>query len=268
LHEASFGLAATFYDQTVKEAARRKQRLNLAHPAFGVAQLAMARGHTSAERHYAMLAQLADVLGEPDDYRAGAYHVLSNRLGHDSVEEFIQVARESAGRWNKAPVRNGVEWPDPRRPGPPIYPEALLAAYWLPTHKECVLDCAQILRGRRFVDVLFDAAEKAATNKQYEDSGTLFEAACGLLLSSTPGFEILGGRKDRSSQTDFMALYRRDEFSAPLFMPEGYFPIECKHWSKPVEAQVVRDLGGPVPEASLQAGYPGDTQRHHGGEGQ
>jgi hypothetical protein len=241
LHETAWSLAQLFYDQTLKLSAQRKERVNLAHPAFGVVQLSSRLRHMSADLHYAMIAQLADVLGEPEDYRAGAFHMLSNRWGRSRTLEFIQEAQENAARWNTEPAQSNISWPKPNRSGVPIYPEALLAAYWMPTHKEMILACAPIERGITFVAALLGAAEKAAAEKKTTLAGTLFEAAAGLLLSVTPGFTVRGGRKDPSSQTDLVALYLRDAF-CEAYLPEGYALVECKHWAEAVDVQVVREF--------------------------
>jgi hypothetical protein len=241
LHETSWALAQLFYDQTLKHSAATPRRMNLAHPAFGVAQLATQLHHPSAELHYAMLAQLADVLGERDDYKAGAFHMLSNRWGRARTEKFIEEAQSNAATWNKEAVRSHVQWPDPNRGGESIYPEALLAMHWMPSHKDTFLAHARIARGAPFVRVLLDAAKVASDNERYAESGTLFEAAASLLLSTTPGFNVRGGRKDPSSQTDIAALYLRDAF-CEAYLPEGYALVECKHWAKAVDVQVIREF--------------------------
>jgi hypothetical protein len=242
LHETAWSLANLFYDQTLKESAKRRERLNLAHPAFGIAQLAQPLGHAAARRHYSMIAQLADVLGENSEYLAGAFHFLSNRWGRKETEEFILEAQGNASDWNGSPVRTDVPWPQPNRPGAPIYPEALLAAHWLPSHRKMILDHAQLVDGRPFVALLLDEAEKAAKQEgKTTEQGVLFEAAVSLLLSATPGLEVRGARKDPSSQTDILAVYRKDDF-CEAFLPEGYLLAECKHWTKPVDVQVIREF--------------------------
>jgi len=241
LHESAWSLANLFYDQTLKESASRRKRLNLAHPAFGIAQLAQRLGHVAGQRHYSMIAQLGDVLGEEPAYRAGAFYLLSNRWGGKKTEEFISQAGVNASRWNTLPTNTTASWPEPHRPGDPIYPEALLAVDWLKSRGGTILDCAQILDGRPFVSVLLGEAEKAAAEKNTAKQGALFEAAVGLLLSVTPGFEVRGAFADASCQTDILALYRNDEF-CEASLPEGYLLAECKHWDRPVDVQVIREF--------------------------
>jgi hypothetical protein len=241
LHETAWALAQLFYDQTLKYAAATKARANMAHPAFGIAQLANYLRHASARRHYAMLAQLADVLGEPGDYRAGAFHVLSNRWGRARTLAFIKEAQDNAARWNISDPESGMPWPAANRAGEPIYPESLLVAHWMPSHKKMLLNIGRIERGLSFVDVLLNAAADAAVRGDTNGSGTYFEAAVSLLLSATPGFEVRGGRRDASSQTDVATLYIRDQF-CEAYLPEGYAIVECKHWSKPVDVQVIREF--------------------------
>jgi hypothetical protein len=104
-----------------------------------------------------------------------------------------------------------------------------------------ILDHAQLVDGRPFVALLLDEAEQAAKKKERAEQGALFEAAVSLLLSATPGFEVRGARKDPSSQTDILAVHRKDDF-CEAFLPEGYLLAECKHWKEPVDVQVIREF--------------------------
>ncbi|HEV3192420.1 MAG TPA: hypothetical protein VGY54_18040, partial [Polyangiaceae bacterium] len=72
--------------------------------------------------------------------------------------------------------------------------------------------------------------------------GTLFEAAAGLVLAVTPGFEVRGAVDDPASQTDLLASYRTDAI-VNASLPEGYALIECKYQERAVGSSLVRELG-------------------------
>jgi hypothetical protein len=123
----------------------------------------------------------------------------------------------------------------------PLYPEAFLATSWFGQRGDVLLDVAPPAKGQAFVDRLLDHLESNASTMTTTDVGTLFEAAAGLVLSTTPGFEVRSTVQDPASQTDLLVSTRTTPFGNALF-PEGYALLECKYIAK-AGAPVIRDIG-------------------------
>jgi hypothetical protein len=96
-------------------------------------------------------------------------------------------------------------------------------------------------RGRPFVEVLLDAVEnpnRASTTS----TGTRFEAATGLLLSSTPGFEVDSARETTDEQVDLVVIFAPDRL-AQLGLEPGCGLVECKSSAGKVGVTDLRDFG-------------------------
>jgi hypothetical protein len=98
----------------------------------------------------------------------------------------------------------------------PVYLEALLASRWFPSDRaKHITSLAEVKGrgGRPFVEVLLDSVENSEGESAVR--GTRFEGAVGLLLSSTPGFEVDSARKTTDEQTDLVVCYAPEPESGP-----------------------------------------------------
>lgn len=130
----------------------------------------------------------------------------------------------------------------------PAFAEAGLAARWFAAGR-----AEHILRLRNipsagtphFSDLLLDTVtpdQSTTDGAENERRGVLFEAAVGLLLSATPGFEIRRAVTEPDEQVDLLAHYKGQP-GAILHIPEGYCLVECRSGVHPVGAPALRDFG-------------------------
>src|SRR5262249_54434290 len=84
--------------------------------------------------------------------------------------------------------------------------------------------------------------EWVRNNPPTSSEGILFEAASGLLLSATPGFEVRQAFKEPDEQVDLL-IQHMTEPGDLLPSLEGYGLVECRATSTAVGAPEVRDFG-------------------------
>lgn len=129
-------------------------------------------------------------------------------------------------------------------PDEPRYIDAFLAARWFSQAFAERLLCLSDVKGNQgkpFVEVLLDTIADA-NRSTTQEAATRFEAAAGLLLSSTPGFEVLSSRKTSDQQTDLVVHYAPDRLTR-LKLAVGPGLVECKSSAKPVGVDELRDFG-------------------------
>ncbi|MBM3498043.1 MAG: hypothetical protein FJX74_05170 [Armatimonadetes bacterium] len=127
-------------------------------------------------------------------------------------------------------------------PHEPIYLEAALARRWFSSDTAARLDqLARVRTGkaRPFVEVLLRRA--AASKAPAAVRGTCFEAAAGLLLSSTPGFGVHEARSASHEQVDLVVRYQ-PEHLGPVGLDPGPGLVECKSSTEPVTSRELRNF--------------------------
>ena len=227
--EGAWAVAQLYYDQLLKREAASGDRLHKGHPACGLAILAREIGSPALSRHYAMLSSAGDLYWEhkDPDLSHGGYAVTM-------LEQFESF--DEHDRW-RAAVRRQLK----ELGGNAIYLEAFVAAKWFSdAFAQRVLTLAKVSdkEGKPFVEVLLDAVKDPIN----ESAGTRFEAAAGLLLASTPGFEVRSSRQTTDAQTDLVVWYSPDRLTR-LPMPAGPGLVECKSSKRPVGVDELRDFG-------------------------
>lgn len=193
-------------------------------------------GSSSLQRHYATLSSIGDLdfsaenntIGEPMQW------LNDGGFGPTLVEQFESFDEH-------AQFRKVVELQMKTFKSNRLHLEAFLAARWFEgKHRDSVLDCAPLNdRETSFIDkLLAKASNSGVTAKQ----GTLFEAAAGLVLSTTPGFTIDSAREETDSQIDLVFRFQPDKLF-PFELPTSFGLVECKHHEKNVGAKDIRDFG-------------------------
>lgn len=232
LWEGAWALAHLFYDQCQKKESASGQRIHKGHPACGLAIVGRDLDSPALARHFAGLSSAGDVYWEhrEKDLRYGGY-------GPTILEAYESASSHEAWRENvRVRLRTFDEGP--------VYLEPFLAARWFPRARvDHVFEHAKISdKGAKpYVEVLLDAVE---SEKQCSDTtrGTWFEAAAGLLLSTTPGFEVRPSRKTSDEQTDLVVNYKPDRLSI-LSLPPGDGLVECKSSGKSIASRELREFG-------------------------
>lgn len=231
--EGAWSLAQLHYDQLLKAEARAKDRMHKGHPACNLALLGRAIRSRSLIRHYALLSSAGDVYWEHIDasLRFGG-------LAPTMLEQFESQDRQNAYR-NR--VRKELK---PFGKREPVYLEALLVSRWFSEAYSRHITClgkVEDFGGKPFVEVLLDAVEspKGAPNTV---TGTRLEAAAGLLLSATPGFEVDSARRQPDEQVDLVVSYTPD-FLAPIGLETGPGLVESKSSVGKVTGSELRDFG-------------------------
>src|ERR1700722_17562962 len=193
--EGAWALGQLHYDQFIKEEARTKERLHKGHPACGLAILARQIGSPSLSRHYALLSSAGDVYWEHKDpgLKIGG-------LAPTMLEQFESTHQHE--NWRER-VRSYLQKFEQSKP---IYLEALVAAHWFGTRSQHVLELGSVENAKPFTEVLLDSVE-AQDKGPWTATGTRFEAAAGLLLASTPGFEVDSCRETSDEQIDLVVRY-------------------------------------------------------------
>lgn len=235
--EGAWALAQLHYDQCIKQEAQTQRRVHKGHPLCNIAILGRMIGSPSLHRHYALLSCASDVCWEheePDLVHGGLSATLLEQFeSRTSLDIWLVSVRQHATRSQK----DGKILP--------IHPEALVAGRWfteaLGQHVFAVSTLA-MNDHRRFVNVLLDSLEQQAPNDSSTSKGTRFEAAVGIALATTPGFEVDASRKAPDSQTDLVVRYERDRLTR-LDLPGGAGLVECKAEKAPIGADQLRAFG-------------------------
>jgi hypothetical protein len=126
----------------------------------------------------------------------------------------------------------------------PLYLESFLAARWFSdTYSQHFKDLAEVVKhgAKPFVEVLLDAVENPGAASP-TTTGARFEAAAGLLVSATPGFEVDSARRTTEEQVDFVVVYTPERLAQLGFDP-GCGLVECKASSGKVDVSELRDFG-------------------------
>jgi hypothetical protein len=127
----------------------------------------------------------------------------------------------------------------------PVYVESALVGRWFTDaylNRITAIATLEGRGGRPFVEVLLDAVENPPNGTPDAVTGTRFEAAAGLLLSSTPGFEVDSARKRADEQIDLVVCHTPEPL-AQIGLEAGLGLVECKSSKDPVTAGELRDFG-------------------------
>lgn len=233
LWEGAWALTNLFYDQYQKKESVTGQRIHKGDPACGLAIVGRDLGSPALARHYARLSSAGDVYWEhkDQDLKYGGY-------GPTMLEQYESADLHDAWRQN---VRKWLKRFDQE----PMYLEPFLAARWFsPARVDHVFDHAKISdKGAKpYVEVLLHAVESEKRCSDTTRRGTWFEAAAGLLLSTTPGFEVRSSRKTSDEQTDLVVQYNPDRLSI-LPLPPGDGLVECKSSGERITSRDLREFG-------------------------
>jgi hypothetical protein len=231
--EAAWALAQLHYDQFLKEEAKTKRRLGKGHHLCNLALVGREIGSPTLTRHYAMLSSAGDVYWEhrDPDLQYGGYAVTM-------LEQFESHRQQQA--WREKIRSNLKQIPADK----PLYLESFLASRWFSDdYAQQFNTLAEVERrgGRPFVEVLLDAVEHP-DGASPTTTGARFEAAAGLLLSATPGFEVDSARRTTDEQVDLVVIYTPDRL-AQLGLEPGCGLAECKASSGKVDVSELRDFG-------------------------
>jgi hypothetical protein len=187
-------------------------------------------GSRASCHHYAALSVVADVLREPEEAA-----LRDGGLAFSMLLQYEQ--RSEVERW-RSDLRTQFNNIDVKKP---IFAEAGLAARWFPGRAQPIYDLSVVPASgyAHFGDLLID---QVSNKPPSGNEGVLFEAAIGLLLSATPGFEVRGAFKEPDEQVDLL-VQRRPEPRDILGVLHGYGLVECRATSDPVGAAELRDFG-------------------------
>lgn len=231
--EASWLLLQVHADQTQKQEIAATTRLNKGDPLCGLAILGRDYPSPAVAQHYAQLSSAGDVY---------YMHAIPD-LEHGGFAPTIMERYESSARhfiWRERIAQRLSE-----STSAPLYLEPFLAARWFSAASaEHFFSLASPLdtTGKPFVEVLLDAVENPPVSTSAFTPGTRFEAAAGLLLSSTPGFEVREARRTNEKQIDLVVQYQRDRL-CKLPLSEGPGIVECKSTADKVSCAELRDFG-------------------------
>jgi len=230
--EGAWAVSQLHYDQLLKEEARTRCRLHKGDPACGLAILARDLDSPFLCRNFALLSSAGDVYWEHKDPTLGV-----GGFGPTLLEQFESNAPQQ--KW-RGRVRTAMQQ---YAKGTPLHLEAFVAAGWFESHAKHIYEVAEVKGkyGKPFAEVLLDAVENSAAVNSTA-TGTQFEAASGLLLASTPGFEVDSARKTADEQIDLVVRYVPDKLS-DLGLEPGFGLLESKSSKKPVGVSELRDFG-------------------------
>ncbi|MDQ3581967.1 MAG: restriction endonuclease [Pseudomonadota bacterium] len=235
--EGAWALAQLHYDQCIKQEATKGRRVHKGHPLCNIALLARLVGSPALHRHYALMSCASDVCWEHEDL-----DLANGGLSATLLEQF--ESRTSLDHWLMS-VRERVLRSQAAGSVLPIHPDSFVAGRWFTeTLAEHVYRFSTIANHdhRRLADTLLDSLEQDVPNDTTTAKGTRFEAAVGLLLAGTPGFEVDASRKAPDSQTDLVVRYERDRL-ARLDLPGASGLVECKAEKGPIGADQLRGFG-------------------------
>ena len=216
--EGAWALAQLHYDQFLKSENKNGSRLHKGHPLCNLAILGRELGSPSLTRHYALLSSAGDIAWEhiEPDLRNGGYGVtmleqFESRISHEAWRQRVRSLFANAS----------VE--------EPYYLEAALAARWFSdAHAQHFVSLWRVHKngGLPFVDILLNAVENPGGVVPLI-TGIRFEAASGLLLSITPGFQVDSARRTTDEQIDLVVRYVPDRLGN-MGLAQGCGLVECK----------------------------------------
>lgn len=231
--EGAWALAQLHYDQLLKYEARSGDRVHKGHPLCSLALVGRTINSPTLIRQYAMLSSAGDVYWEHE-----IPHLQHGGFAPTILEQY--ESHNEQFRWREKVRQILASIADK----PPLYLEQFLARRWFSdahlqhlSNLEYVRKCG----GKPFVEVLLDAVENP-TGVTSTATGVRFEAASGLLLSSTPGFEVDAARKTTDEQVDLVIRYTPEPW-ASIGLEQGCGLVECKSSKGPVTSAELRNFG-------------------------
>jgi len=222
-------------DQVAKQEGTSGERnTDNGHPLCNVALVGHDLKCRALVQHYGQLSSAGDF------YRAAGSGTTAHGLAPVLLEP--HESRKRHEEWRKYVEDALADF----KAGQPLFPEAFIAARWFRNAHRKLIDLARMPRGDpvSFVEVLLAAAASyvKVTKSNTTTQGTLFEAAAGLLLSTTPGFTIYPCRWDKDEQIDLVVRHEADALAPPC-LPMGYGLVECKAERGAVDSATLRDFG-------------------------
>jgi hypothetical protein len=269
--ESAWAFAQLHYDQHLKQEAKANKRLHKGAPLCSLALAGREIRSPSLLRHYACISSAGDIYIEHEKpelaYGGYAPTMLEQFESRDKQNEFRDRVRTDLAEFRNS---GGVYLP--------AYLEAFLACRWFSeAMAQHVIELASMdaRDGKPFVEVLLDSIERPPVGALDDATGTRFEAATGMLLSATPGFEVLPARKQSDEQVDLTVNYSPEAW-APIGLDAGRGLVECKSSRAKVTAKELRDFGakclfhrvkfGILIARAGTTGSPDIFENHHGAE--
>ncbi len=230
--EAGWAVEQIHYDQFLKEEAGIAKRQHKGHPACGLAIPARELGSPSLTHHYALFSSAGDVYWKhiQPDLEHGGY-------APTMLEQFESGRKHAT--WRDCVGTNLQQF----NLDEPVFLEALASAPWFGSRAHMILDLAKVPSGtvRPFCEILLDAVESQKEGP-WTIPGTRFEAAVGLLLDTTPGFQVDSGRQVSDKQIDLVVRYSPDRLGE-LGLDTSFGLVECKASKEPVSVKELRSFG-------------------------
>jgi Restriction endonuclease len=233
--EGAWALAQLHYDQLLRYEAKYGCRQHKGHSLCNLALVGQTIDSPALTRHYALLSSAGDIYWEHKDsnlkFGGLAPTILERFESHHQQDEWRNRVRDRLTTFGDST---------------PVYLESLVASRWFTdTYANHIINLAKIdvkkNAGNPFVEVLLDAVENP-DGASDTTTGARFEAAAGLLLSATPGFEVDSGRRETDEQVDLVVYYIPDRLTQISSDP-GCGLVECKSSRGPVQAKELRDFG-------------------------
>jgi hypothetical protein len=231
--EGAWALAQLHYDQVLKQEAKTKKRLHKGHPLCNLAIIGREIGSPALTRHFAMLSSAGDIY-----WKHHEPHLAQGGYGPTMLEQF--ESRNKHQTW----LRSLESILKPDTCDTPLYLEAFLAGRWFSeSYSQGFQNLGKMdtAKAKPFVEVLLDAVESPGSAPTTW-TGARFEAAAGLLVSSTPGFEVDSARKTTDEQVDLVVVHTPDRL-AQIGLEPGCGLIECKASTGSVDVADLRDFG-------------------------
>jgi hypothetical protein len=202
------------------------------HPLCNLALIGQAIGSPSLTRHYALLSSAGDVYWQHKHPALKDGGLAPTLVERTESREKHYAWRQSVG------ALLGVSHDKP------IYLESLLASQWFSeSRSKHITELSNVIGNRRrpFVEVLLDSVENP-NDTPPAVTGTRFEAAVGLILSSTPGFEVDKARQRTDEQVDLVVNHTAEPL-ARIGVAPGLGLVECKASAGAVSSKELRDFG-------------------------
>jgi hypothetical protein len=231
--EGAWALAQLHYDQVLKQEAKTKRRIHKGHPLCNLAIIGREIGSPALTRHFAMLSSAGDIYWQHREP-----HLAQGGYAPTMLEQFESRSQHRIWRGSMQDVLK----PDSK--DTPLYLEATLASRWFSeSYSQAFQSLAKMdtATAKPFVEVLLDKVENPGSAPT-TTTGARFEAAAGLLVSSTPGFEVDSARKTTDEQVDLVVVYTPDRL-AQIGLESGCGLVECKASVGPVDVAELRDFG-------------------------
>jgi len=231
--EGAWALAQLHYDQLLKQEVKTQSRLHKGHPLCNLAILAREMGSPALTRTYAMFSSAGDLYWSHNEPS-----LLEGGYGRTMLEQFESYSALRRWRDSVTHTLTSISQAQPR------YLEPLVVGRWFTdAYFKHVFELSDVKEGggQPFIEVLLDAVgdPNGATSTK---TGTRLEAAAGLALSITPGFEVDSARKTTDEQIDLVVRYTPDRLST-LGLDPGFGLVECKSSKDPVSVSELRDFG-------------------------